>query len=868
MNRTMQHIRSRLCTRALPMVLLPALLLAGCGDRELTTAAAPVDGRQVNTSSVLTGSPNIVISQVYGGGGNSGAPYTHDYVELFNRGTTAVSLAGWSVQYASATGTGNFASNSITALTGELAPGQYYLVQLAGGTTGTALPTAQATGTTNMSATGGKVVLVDQVAGLGCNGGSTPCSPEQLARIADLVGYGSANFFEGSGAAPAPNSATAVFREGSGCTDTDNNAGDFATNGPAPRNTATALNPCTGGGTEPEDPPVGGEICTAEHTPAYEIQGSGMASLLVGQPVTTRGVVVGDYEGASPALRGFYLQDVVGDNDPATSDGIFVFNGTNNDVNLGDVVSVTGTVGEFQDQTQISNVTSLTVCGTGTSMTPVAVTLPFADATYLERFEGMLVRLPQTLTVTEHFQLGRFGQVVMSSGGRLMQPTQIAAPGSAALAVQAANDLNRIIIDDAENGQNPEPILFGRGGNPLSASNTLRAGDQATGIVGVLTYTWAGNAASGNAYRVRPIDSLGGGVPNFVAANPRPAAPAPIGGTLKVAAMNLLNYFNNFGGGCGNPEGGTSTGCRGADNAAEFERQWQKTVAAILAMNVDVLGVIEVENDGYGPESAIADLVNKLNDRAGAGTYAFIDADSASGQLNALGTDAIKNGLIYKPATVKPIGTTAVLNSDAFVNGGDNFPRNRPSLAQAFVQVSNGSRVIVSVNHLKSKGSACNGPDAGDGQGNCNAVRTRAANELLAWLATDPTQTSEANVLIVGDLNSYAKEDPIRALIGGGFTDLAQARIGSGTYSYAFDGQWGTLDYALASASLASQVTGITKWHINADEPSVLDYNTNFKTSGQQMSLYSPDPYRVADHDPVIVGLQLRPGQSGSTPRR
>ena len=180
MNHTMQHICSHLRTRALPMVLLPALLLAGCRDRELTTAAAPVDGPQVNTGSVQTGLPSVVISQVYGGGGNTGAPYTHDYVELFNRGTTTVSLEGWSIQYTSATGTGNFGGNAglLVVLSGSLAPGQYYLVQLAGGTTGTALPTAQATGTTNMSATGGKVVLVDQVAGLGCNGGSTPCSPE------------------------------------------------------------------------------------------------------------------------------------------------------------------------------------------------------------------------------------------------------------------------------------------------------------------------------------------------------------------------------------------------------------------------------------------------------------------------------------------------------------------------------------------------------------------------------------------------------------------------------------------------------------------------------------------------------------------
>jgi predicted extracellular nuclease len=324
---------------------------------------------------------------------------------------------------------------------------------------------------------------------------------------------------------------------------------------------------------------------------------------------------------------------------------------------------------------------------------------------------------------------------------------------------------------------------------------------------------------------------------------------------LKVAALNLLNYFNSFTG-CTNGVGGPTTDCRGAGSAAEFDRQWPKTVAAVVGTGADVVGVIEIENDGYGPESGIAHLVARLNAATAPGTYAFVDADAATGQTNALGTDAIKVGLIYKPASVTPVGTTAALNSDAFVTGGDAAPRNRPALAQAFEQ-RNRARFVVTVNHLKSKGSACTAPDAGDGQGNCNGVRTNAAKELLGWLATDPTNTGDPDVLIVGDLNSYAKEDPITALIGGGYADLIAARIGRDAYSYAFDGQWGYLDHALASSSLASQVTGVAEWHVNADEPSVLDYNTEFKSAGQVASLYAPDQFRVADHDPVLVGLNL-----------
>ncbi len=601
------------------------------------------------------------------------------------------------------------------------------------------------------------------------------------------------------------------------------------------------------------------DVCVQTYTPIPDIQGSGDTAAITGA-VTTMGVVVGDYEGASPALRGFYLQDMAGDGNLATSDGIFVFNGNNNYVNLGDVVRVAGSVSEFQGQTQIS-ASSVVACGQG-SVTPVDVTLPFASATALEQYEGMIVRLPQTLYVTEHFQLGRFGQVVLSSGDRLMQPTNIYAPGPEADALQAANNLNRIILDDASQAQNPDPIVFARGGQPLSASNTLRGGDTATGIVGVMTYTWAGNSASGNAYRVRPINALGGSV-NFEATNPRPeGAPAP-SGSMRVAGMNLLNYFNTFDGlpdrvdNCTLGVGGAATDCRGADTQAEFDRQWPKTVDAILGTQADVIGLVEIENDGYGPASALQILVDQLNAATAPGTYAFIDADAGTGQVNALGTDAIKVGLIYKPARVTPVGATAALNTVEFVNGGDSAPRNRPALAQAFQENVTGGRLVVAVNHLKSKGSACDAPDAGDGQGNCNTVRLNAANLLGQWLATDPTGTGDPDALIIGDLNSYAQEDPITALKTIGYTDLKLYFGSWEAYSYVFDGQWGYLDHALSNHTLTPQVLSVTDWHINADEPSVLDYNTDFKTPNLQTTLYANDWFRVSDHDPVLVDLDV-----------
>jgi uncharacterized protein len=608
------------------------------------------------------------------------------------------------------------------------------------------------------------------------------------------------------------------------------------------------------------------DSCAGGYTPIPQLQGSGDTAALTGTR-TTRGVVVGDYEGPSgPTLRGFYLQDPTGDGDPATSDAIFVFSGGGGDlVQLGDLVTVTGNVGENQGQTQIS-VTAANVaeCGTGT-VAPTDVTLPMTSATAFERYEGMVVRMHQELTVTEHFQLGRFGEVLLSSGGRLHQPTNVVDPGAAANALQAQNDLNQLLVDDASQAQNPDPILFARGGKPLSAENTLRGGDTTTDPVGVMTYTWGGANASPNAYRLRPISALGGQI-EFTAANPRPEEPEDVGGDVRVVGMNLLNYFNTFDG-LPDPTGpnavdnctlgvdGPNTDCRGADTQAEFDRQWPKTVAAILAMDPDVVGVNEIENDGYGPDSAIAHLVGKLNAATAPGTYAYVDADAETGQVDALGTDAIKVGQIYKPAKVTRVGDTAVLNTTEFVNGGDPAPRSRPSLAQAYKVNATGGVFIADINHLKSKGSACSVPDAGDGQGNCNAARTVAAKALATWLASDPTGTGDQDVLLVGDYNSYAKEDPIKALEAAGFTNLIEDRIGADAYSYVFDGQWGYLDHALGSQSIRSQVTGVSEYHINADEPSVLDYNLDFKTPNLQSTLYAPDQYRVSDHDPVVVGL-------------
>ena len=628
-------------------------------------------------------------------------------------------------------------------------------------------------------------------------------------------------------------------------------------------------------------------LCEQTYTPIYSIQGSGTTAAITGT-VTTQGVVVGDFE--TNALNpGFFIQDVHGDGNAATSDGLFVFTSTADLVQVGQVIRVTGFARERFSQTTLNGSNSNTAavpaqnifqCGSTASITPVAVTLPLADPGFTERYEGMLVRFPQTLFVTDTYSLGRHGQVTVSSTNRLFQPTAQELPGSqAAVDLQAANTLNQMIVDDGNDNQNVDPIVFGRGGSPLFHDNTLRSGDTISGMVGVLNYAYS-------AYRVNPIGAMGGFF-RFEPANQRPAAAPSVGGTLKISAFNTLNFFNTFTG-CTLGVGGGTTDCRGPNSAAEYDRQWRKTVQAIVKLDADVVGINEIENDGYGSDSAIADLVNKLNEATAPGTYAFINADGETGQTNALGTDAIKVSILYKPAKVTPVGNTAVLNTGAFgqyqvykINSNGTLDynviettgRNRPSLVQAFEENSSGERVIVSVNHLKSKGSTCENnispvgpdPDKGDGQGNCNLTRKAATTELMNWLAADPTGTGETDILILGDLNSYTFEDPILALTSGGYTNLILDRLGEESYSYSFDGQWGYLDHALASASLHRQVAGVTHYAINADEPVVLDYNTEYKSSGQIVSLYAPDAFRSSDHDPVIVGLRfgeqsLQPG--------
>jgi uncharacterized protein len=559
---------------------------------------------------------------------------------------------------------------------------------------------------------------------------------------------------------------------------------------------------------------------------------------LLGSEQPIEAVVIGDFQDSN-GLNGFFVQeeDSDADNDSTTSEGLFI--ASNLPVTVGDRVHVVGTVSERFNMTRLESVKSVDVCASALPLPAITeLSLPFdPDANNPEWREGMLVKFPQTLTVTENFNLARFGEVMVSSGSRLMIPTQVAEPGNAANAVKGQNLLNRLVIDDGSNKQNPDPVVY-PGPNGLNADNTLRIGDTVSDAIGVLAYDFS-------MFRLHPTEA-----PQFSSSNARPVPPQLPGiGSLKVASFNVLNYFNGDGLGGGFP---TS---RGANTLAEFNRQRDKIIAAIVDMDADIVGLMEIENDGYAAHSAIADLVDGLNAVAGSGTYEYIDPG-----VSRIGTDEIAVGIIYKSSKAEPVAPSAILDNSVDPRFLDT--KSRPVLAQTFLDKASNKTLTVAVNHFKSKGSSCDDvsdPDTGDGQGNCNLTRTAAAQALADWLTTDPTGSNGRNVMIIGDLNAYAKEDPIAALKTAGYVNLVDKVIGdSAAYSYVFGGESGVLDHALANSRLTKQVKGLAVWHINADEPRALDYNVEFKSAGQVTEFYSPDVFRSSDHDPLLVELLVK----------
>lgn len=642
-------------------------------------------------------------------------------------------------------------------------------------------------------------------------------------------------------------------------------------------------------------------------TPALisQIQGTGSEAALQGQTVTVSAVVT------YITTDGFFLQeeDADADLDALTSEGIFVFTGGGLAVTLGDLVELTGTVAEFFGLTQITSVSSSTILASNVALpTAAEVILSPTTAPNYEAIEGMLVTVssgtPDPLTVIENFNFDRFGEISISSGIQY-QPTQLYDAQTQAAEIAAlvqANENASLLLDDNNPSQNPDGFEFvpansGDNGNGYldsgddfgNAGATLRNGAELTAPVqGVLSYAFG-------SYRVLVSDRLQ--IDEATNGGARQDVAPDVGGSLQVASVNVLNYFTSLSGASSGPN---NLPPRGANTPEELARQTEKLVATITGTGAEVLALQEIENNGFGDGSAIDTLVDALNAEAvSQGTGKVFAAVDPTGVGGFVGSDAIMAAIIYDSAAVTLVNTAVVDFAETtaaqtfalaevlnpFVSSPlQDLDRNRPSVVATFLDNATGETFTVVSSHFKSKSDSglaalassaqayldAGGTgftqadldalradpnfDQGDGQGFWNGVRLEAAQQLADFMANTYPAAS-GGYLLLGDLNSYAQEDAVQYLDDdAGLVDLVDAFIGQDTaYSYVFDGQRGTLDQGLASADLAAQVTGVAEWHVNADEPDLIGYDTSFNDP----AFYNPGPYASSDHDPLLIGLDL-----------
>ncbi len=563
-----------------------------------------------------------------------------------------------------------------------------------------------------------------------------------------------------------------------------------------------------------------------------EVQGTGDSTPLSGQSVTVEGVVTG-YYGAPSGYRGLYLQSAEPSGVDGASDGLFVyFNNLDPAVEIGDLIQVTGTAGEYQGQTQLTATSAA-------AYTVVEADAGLPDATPLpddlwgddrEALEGMLVEPTGEYVLSSSHQLYNFGTLWLSAGGESVQATETTDAGEDAAEIAADNAARRLLVDDGysiqvTNTNHPGTQPY------FSADETVRGGDvfvpaEKPYVLGYGFGDWRLqpqiplNDESDSAY-----------LPSFEATNPRPDAPE-VGGDVRFGSFNVFNYFTTF--------AEDDDNARGAEDAEEFAIQKSKIVAAITGLGADVIALQELQNTvefGEPADGAVADLVEGLNAEDGAGTWAFVPLPAAL--ASATGNDVITTGIIYKPAVATPVG-------ESFTDLDAVWSNARKPVGQTFD--ADGRTITVIANHFKSKSAPDDEtPEPEDGQGYFNEDRVAQAERLIEvvdTVAADPAKGSD--VILLGDFNSYAQEDPIQALTDAGFVDLVPERA-EGQYTYTFDGQLGSLDHALATPSLAESVTGVGVWGINAAEWSDRGYAFGAAEAGT--------PYRSSDHDPIVAGV-------------
>jgi len=871
----------------------------------------------LSAPALADGGP-VVISQVYGGGGNSGALYQNDFIELFNRSASPVSLSGWSIQYTSSAGT-SWGSNKTNLPAATLQPGQYYLVQLAStAAVGSVLPTADATGTINMSGTSGKVALVKSQTALAAVANPNPTDQPDLV---DLVGFGSsATGFEGSGPTATLSNTVAALRKEAGCTDINDNKTDFATGAPTPRNSASAPHSC---GTGPVVQPIVLN-CPASISGRAGSAYSGLLSATDADSIVNKVDITGG------AVAGISLAGFV----PASSAGgqASVTLSVDASVPSGNYpVVVTFANGDGQTAKCTVNValagehTISEIQGSGPG-SPYANTVQTTTGVITKKLGngGFFIQDPAgdgdpttsdaiyVFGATTAAQVG--DRVSVTGTVTEYKPSNATRTYTEFASVTAVNVLASGLSVPITNIRLGEEDLSRYEGMLVRFSGALTVnGNQFIGDRGELVLGSVRHETPTNRYRpgtqeaidlaaaqARDTVVLDDGI--FTTPNPIPYL---LDGTVRSGdTVSDLTGVLDFG----------ATGGNGAwykvqpTETPVFSRSNPRDAAPMVAQgnvrvaSANVLNFFTTFTDGHdawggsNKGCTIGTTTRASNCRGADNLTEFVrQRDKIVNELAAMDADAVglmeieNNGdttvaylvdalnqalkapvydYVRKPAAT---GTDAIRVAMIYKPGkltpvggalsdGDAI-NNRPPMAQTFKVNANGAKFSLIVNHLKSKGS-CGGTggdaDKGDGQGCWNATRVQQAQRLAQYfIPAVVANAGDPDVLAVGDFNSYGHEDPIAYLTGTGMVNELErfVRPNGMPYSYVFDAQAGYLDHALASASLDGQMAGVTEWHNNADEPEVIDYNMESKPDDE----YVNNAFRASDHDPVVVSLNLAP---------
>jgi predicted extracellular nuclease len=824
-------------------------------------------------ASANTAGPGLVVNEVYGGGGNSGATLKNDFVELRNTTTHTISLGGLSVQYRSATATGAPPSANIDPLPSvDLPAGDTYLVQEAAGTGGTQdLPNPDdTTGSIAVAAGGGQIFLADTASAIDPGTGAI-----SNTHVLDFVGWGTTTTSFETAKGPATTNTTSVTRDAAG-TDSNNNATDFTAGAPTPTACGTDC------GATPPPPPT-------PHTIA-EIQGSGDTSPFVGQPVVTEGVVTAAYP--TGGFFGYTIQtDATGsgtDATPGESDAVFVHqpSGAVN-ATVGDQVSVTGTVSEFNGLTELNvNATDLQDEGAAPiGVTPRSMAYPTTDGAR-EAHESELIAPTDQFTVTDNFDTNGFGEIGLATGDhQLWQPTDLYNPSidpAGVAAVQEDNAARGVVLND---GSSANYLTTSK--NTVMAwlrpDNPVRIGSTATLHQPVILDFRNG------LWELQPTHQVtdeGTDVATFSDTRTPNLQPQDVGGDIKLGTFNVENFFPTsaaeYDAQTGNPNACTSfndrqgnpidvnqcspNGPRGAWDQTNLDRQLVKEVKAINTMNVDVMSLEEIENSvqfGKDRDDALSKLVAALNADAGSTRWAAVPSPAVTDLPPTAAQDVIRTAFIYNPDKVQLVGPSKVLSDQS--DPGEPFANAREPLAQEFKRKGafDSDGFLVVVNHMKSKGDsnpAATGDNANGIQGAFNGDRVRQAHALVDFAKATAQADGTKKIFLVGDFNSYTQEDPMQVLYQNGFVN--QPSDDPKDTSYEFGSMAGSLDHVLANTAAANMVTHRDVWQINAEESVGFEYSRyNYNAE----LLYQANQFRASDHNPELVGLSAPFTQQDST---